>query len=42
VLTAVFILRGGGIAAIRMNLPGRSRPAARQLRPAFAALTAKQ
>jgi hypothetical protein len=40
-LTAAFILRGGGIAAIRFNLPGRSRLAARQLGPAFAALTAK-
>jgi hypothetical protein len=40
-LAAAFILRGGGIAAIRFNLPGRSRPAARQLGPAFAALTAE-
>jgi hypothetical protein len=40
-LAAAFILRGGGRAATRFNLPGRSRPAARQLAPAFAALTAK-
>ena len=40
-LTAAFVGRGGVIAAYRYNLPGRSRPAARQLGPAFAALTAK-
>ena len=40
-LAAAFVLRGGGIAAIRYDLPGRSRPATRQLTPAFAALAAK-
>jgi hypothetical protein len=40
-LTAAFVLQDGGIAAIRYSLPGRSRPAARQLGPAFAALAAK-
>jgi hypothetical protein len=40
-LTAAFILRGGGIADARYNLPSRSLAAARQLAPAFAALTAK-
>jgi hypothetical protein len=40
-LTASFILRGGGIAVTRYNLPGRSRPATRRLAPGFAALTAK-
>jgi hypothetical protein len=40
-LTAAFVLGDGGIAATRANLPSRSRPAARQLAPAFTALTAK-
>jgi hypothetical protein len=40
-LTAAFVGRRGVIAANRFNLPGRSRLAARQLAPAFAALTAK-
>ena len=40
-LTAAFVLRDGGIAAFRYNLPGRSRPAARRLAPAFAALAAQ-
>jgi len=37
-LTAAFVLRDGGIVTIRLNLPGRSRAAARRLAPAFAAL----
>jgi len=40
-LTAAFVRRGGGIAAIRYNPPGRSLAAARQLAPAFAALSAQ-
>jgi hypothetical protein len=40
-LTAAFVGRRGVIAANRFDLPGRSRLAARQLAPAFAALTAK-
>ena len=40
-LTAAFVRRNGSIAVIRLNLPGRSRPAARRLAPGFAALAAK-
>jgi hypothetical protein len=40
-LTAAFVRGNGSIAASKLNLPGRSRPAARRLAPGFAALAAK-
>ena len=40
-LSAAFVRRNGSIAVTRLNLPGRSRPAARRLAPGFTALAAQ-